>query len=254
MRRHIVPQLFSVLLTFILFKGVGICAQTAEPGPSKRASAPIQVTQGEEVTLNLKLVNIGEIALNNIEAEFVSPPAWIHRTAERTLVDIPAKSTEVTRPTTRLPFTFTVDKNAPLDISEPMVLKIFSTTPTGESQQTMQSNRFWTKAIQLVVAPRPLPSSFALLQNYPNPFNPETWIPYQLAKSAHVTIDIYNVSGRLVRHLDVGFQDAGFYVKRASAAYWDGRNDVGERVASGLYFYHLQADDAYAIRRMLILK
>jgi hypothetical protein len=133
-----------------------------------------------------------------------------------------------------------------LELSEPLVLKIFSSTSDVKLS--------WTHKIQLSVAPRPLPESFALLQNYPNPFNPETWIPYQLPAPADVTISIYDVSGRLVRHLDIGFQEAGFYLKRESAAYWDGKNNTGESVASGLYFYHLQAGDASAIRKMLILK
>ena len=99
-----------------------------------------------------------------------------------------------------------------------------------------------------------LPDKNALLPNYPNPFNPETWIPYQLAKSADVRLHIYAVNGRLVRHLDLGHQAPGMYQSRSRAAYWDGRNAVGESVASGLYFYTLTAGDFTAIRKMLIHK
>ena len=93
-----------------------------------------------------------------------------------------------------------------------------------------------------------------LLANYPNPFNPETWIPYQLSESADVSVSIYAVDGRLVRRLDLGHRVAGVYRGRSRAAYWDGRNAFGERVASGLYFYTLTAGDFTATRKMLIRK
>ena len=98
------------------------------------------------------------------------------------------------------------------------------------------------------------PQDTLLAQNFPNPFNPETWIPYQLSESTQVQIDIYNVSGHLVRSLDLGWQPVGSYMTPSSAAYWDGKNAVGERVASGIYFYTLQTSDFTATRRMVILK
>ena len=99
-----------------------------------------------------------------------------------------------------------------------------------------------------------IPKETALLRNYPNPFNPETWIPYQLAEPAEVTLTIYDINGQLVRRLALGHQTAGMYRSRSRAAYWDGRNQLGEPVASGLYFYTLTAGDFTATRRMLILK
>ena len=98
------------------------------------------------------------------------------------------------------------------------------------------------------------PKLTQLLQNYPNPFNPETWIPYQLEASADVTLHIYDASGAIVRTLDLGFKGPGFYMTRSRAAYWDGRNNMGEQVASGVYFYSLQTPDFSATRKMLILK
>ncbi len=98
------------------------------------------------------------------------------------------------------------------------------------------------------------PEDTILAQNFPNPFNPETWIPYQLSQPTEVSIQIYNVSGHLVRTLDLGWQATGSYMTPSSAAYWDGRNAVGERVASGIYFYTLQTADFTATRRMVILK
>ena len=99
-----------------------------------------------------------------------------------------------------------------------------------------------------------IPDRTELLANYPNPFNPETWIPYHLAHAADVTLTIYDSQGGVVRQLDLGYQQAGYYTDRTSAAYWDGRNASGEWVASGVYFYQLQADHFYAIRKMVILK
>ena len=98
------------------------------------------------------------------------------------------------------------------------------------------------------------PKENTLLANYPNPFNPETWIPYQLAKDADVTLHIYAVNGTLVRTLVLGYQAAGLYQNRSRAAYWDGRNAFGEPVASGVYFYTLTAGDFTATRKMLIRK
>ena len=98
------------------------------------------------------------------------------------------------------------------------------------------------------------PTQTQLLANYPNPFNPETWIPYQLAKPSDVSISIYAADGRLVRRLELGHQPVGIYESRSRAAYWDGRNTVGEPVASGLYFYTLTAGDFTATRKLLIAK
>ena len=98
------------------------------------------------------------------------------------------------------------------------------------------------------------PKETALLPNYPNPFNPETWIPYQLAQPAAVTVSIYATDGKLVRTLVLGSQSAGIYQSRSRAAYWDGRNEVGEPVASGIYFYKLTAGDFTATKKMLIRK
>ena len=105
---------------------------------------------------------------------------------------------------------------------------------------------------QLLVALTPKETE--LLANYPNPFNPETWIPYRLAEDAFVTLIIYNQTGQVVRTLDVGHRIASAYETRPKAIYWDGRNNLGESVASGVYFYHLSAGDFSATRKMAILK
>ena len=105
---------------------------------------------------------------------------------------------------------------------------------------------------QLLVTARP--EKTQLFANYPNPFNPETWIPYELATDTHVRITIYNTQGVVIRTLQFGHQSAGYYTGRDRAAYWDGRNALGEQVASGLYFYQLETDTMSSLRKMVILK
>ena len=99
-----------------------------------------------------------------------------------------------------------------------------------------------------------IPEKTLLLANYPNPFNPETWIPYHLSNATEVTISIYSVRGTLVRQLNLGHQHGGYYTDQSRAVYWDGRNEIGERVASGIYFYQLKTENASRLRKMLILK
>lgn len=109
------------------------------------------------------------------------------------------------------------------------------------------------KILEQLIA-RLLPKETVLLPNYPNPFNPETWIPYQLAAPTDVTLHIYSVDGTLVRTLELGHQSAGMYHSKNRAAHWDGRNQHGEFVASGVYFYTLTAGNFTATRKMLIPK
>ncbi|MFQ6044356.1 MAG: FlgD immunoglobulin-like domain containing protein, partial [Candidatus Poribacteria bacterium] len=99
-----------------------------------------------------------------------------------------------------------------------------------------------------------LPSQTALLPNYPNPFNPETWLPYNLAQDANVVINIYDGYGRLIRTLPQGKKSPGMYVAKDRAAYWDGKDNSGQSVASGVYFYTLQAGEFSETRKMLIVK
>ncbi len=99
-----------------------------------------------------------------------------------------------------------------------------------------------------------VPDQTVLLSNYPNPFNPDTWIPYHLGVDADVTVTIYNLRGELVRQLDLGLQEAGYYVEKSRAAYWDGTNEDGESVASGVYFLKLDAGEFTASKRMVVVK
>ena len=113
-----------------------------------------------------------------------------------------------------------------------------------------KSNIIFPSKLKTIV----IPTEFALLQNYPNPFNPETWIPFALAQNAPVTISIYDTKGQLVRTLHLGTKPAGFYLTKDKAIYWDGRDNLGEKVSSGVYYYTLQAGDFNATRKLVIVK
>ena len=96
---------------------------------------------------------------------------------------------------------------------------------------------------------KPIPDRFHLAQNYPNPFNPTTIIQYELPENIHVRLDIIDVTGRTVRQLVNGPQEAGYQSVR-----WNGRNATGQQVSAGVYFYRIQAGHYMKTRKMILLK
>ena len=151
-------------------------------------------------------------------------------------------------------------RNAAAPASDPRALAMLTAAEVGRwlaQAQTLDLTDGTTQMGVLVLEQLMAaltPEETLLLPNYPNPFNPETWIPYQLSRDAEVTLSIFDANGFMVRRLELGHQLVGYYRDRGKAVHWDGRNDVGERVASGVYFYHLAAGDISATRKMLILK
>ncbi len=136
-----------------------------------------------------------------------------------------------------------------------------ASSPISQAAQKYISGEITIEELDRILKKLGYPSVFKLLglenqllQNYPNPFNPETWIPFQLAQNASVTISVYNTKGQLIRTIALGNKQAGIYTSKSKAAYWDGRCSLGEKVASGVYFYMLQAGNFTATRRMLIVK
>ncbi len=145
-------------------------------------------------------------------------------------------------------------------IAFPDIPRYFAANHDGSVVLTRDYNIYQTQIwnIKSLLSPKLVTlgqiKEMALLTNFPNPLNPETWIPYQLAKSAHVQILIYDVSGRLVRQLNLGEKPAGRYLGRYKAAYWDGRNNLGEPVSSGVYFYTLEAGNRRITQRMSVVR
>ena len=151
------------------------------------------------------------------------------------------------------------DAAAPARLS-PDVLEMFTAATVDlwltEAKLTAKHTPRYQRGIRMLesLSAALISKETMLLANYPNPFNPETWIPYHLADASEVQIRIYDARGRVVRLLNLGHQQEGDYTSRSRAAYWDGRNDMGERVASGVYFYTLTAGDFTATRKLLIRK
>ena len=151
-----------------------------------------------------------------------------------------------------------VNRNSVVEAGDKLEIALYDehgTIVSGPFQHTVSTSEIRNAymSVQLRVGDVQ-PQKTILAQNFPNPFNPETWIPYQLSQATEVKIQIYDISGHLVRTLDLGWQARDSYMTSSSAAYWDGKNELGERVSSGIYFYTLQTADFAATRRMVILK
>jgi photosystem II stability/assembly factor-like uncharacterized protein len=133
----------------------------------------------------------------------------------------------------------------------PILRKLYESVQATDGDSSLKSevSSLIARLIQLAM---PQIAESRLMQNYPNPCNPETWIPYQLAEQGNVTIGIYSSSGQLVRTLDLGHKEVGSYASKDSAAHWDGTNEAGERVSSGLYFYVIKSGTFTATRKMII--
>ncbi|MBI1928971.1 T9SS type A sorting domain-containing protein, partial [Candidatus Poribacteria bacterium] len=148
-----------------------------------------------------------------------------------------------------------VERNVSLPVpnTEPIRRALVELETMPQSSRGVEIARRFLQA-GLMKVPEPIVTETKLLSNYPNPFNPETWIPYQLARDAEVQVTIYDIKGSLVRRLHLGHQKAGYYMDRDSAAYWDGRNEAGERVTSGVYFYTFTAGAFTETRKLEVIK
>ncbi|MBM3215720.1 hypothetical protein FJZ36_12485 [Candidatus Poribacteria bacterium] len=248
---------FGVGLITDFDAGVGPGAPTATPEmfePRLIASSDV-LRPGQEMTLKLAVDGKSDVYAGEVVVEYdpamlrvvsVTSPAGdaIEALSARKLEDgkiaIAVASVTSMDAGRLLEVTFEpADGAAKRAIGEVRVSKL----GVNESKLAALSQRFTYQAYE-----------FRLLPNYPNPFNPETWIPFELDQSSKVTINIYDVGGKLVRKLDLGHREQGMYVDKATSAHWDGRNALGEVVASGVYRYGIRTDSASAIRRMVIRK
>ena len=201
---------------------------------SASASLTVDLQEGEN-TVILQVKNIGCAQITSLRTTAAEEiPQWLEIEAPR-LVDMPL-GTEA-----ELPVLLSVEwmPDTPSEYNLHMELR------------DRMGNR-WPVHIALSLPDPPEKTRF--LGNYPNPFNPETWIPYELAEAAEVEIRVYDIKGSLVKTLDLGYKQQGFYTTKDKAAYWDGRNEVGEEVTSGVYFCQLQAGKFAAIRKMVVVR
>ena len=200
-------------------------------------AAAMTVPQGESGVVHLRIVNDGNVALKGVTALWEEVPDWV------------SPSLSAARVSARMGWGaslllgFSVHPAAPTERDVPLRFTLVD----GEGTR-------WPSVVHLTVSAAPHPDLTRVFPSYPNPFNPETWIPYQLRQAADVVVHIYDFQGTMVREIALGRQEAGWYTNRRDAAYWDGRNRLGERVASGVYIYHLQAGAYSATGRLLVEK
>jgi len=136
------------------------------------------------------------------------------------------------------------------------ILGIYPVVITGNfhDNESFEAHATITLIGTLAAPTAPLPQAFSVGPNYPNAFNPDTWVPYALPEDAYVTIDIYNAYGTNIRHLDIGHRRAGHYTTQKTAAYWNGTNELGERMPSGVYFFTFRTNAYTATGKMVMLK
>ena len=150
-----------------------------------------------------------------------------------------------------------MDYRAVVDLGDPIQVRVTDTNGDSlfEPINLTVTNADLLHAVHVVsFSPPELPDQTQLFQNYPNPFNPETWIPFELTKDSNVELTIYDVSGDPVRNLDLGFLFGGKYLSQTRAAYWNGQNQFGEAVGSGIYFYRLSTDRFSSAKKMIVVK
>ncbi|MFC1712722.1 PKD domain-containing protein [Candidatus Poribacteria bacterium] len=245
----------------VLRKAIGSAAPDASAivsggGLTTIALADMHGAAGEKITVPLEVDNTEDVAGG--QASIIYDPAvlravdvssdagilLVSSTTEAGAINIAFAGSGTLKDQTiaRIEFHILADDISPLSLQQ---VELYGPTALPLNSRSIDREfRSWT-----------MPSERdELLQNFPNPFNPETWIPYQLKEDRHVTIRIYGAAGNLVRQLDMGHKPAGLYVNRDKAAYWDGNNSAGETVASGVYFYSIQAGDFHATRKLTVLR
>ena len=202
-----------------------------------------ELEPGSKVDLELSINNKNlSSSLKEVRVEVANKPEWLTFTSSLSLVgDIGSQETKLAN------FSFEVDNEPYFNGKIELVVK------DDKENEWKKEIEISVISVSKTLSPK-ITEETKVLQNYPNPFNPETWIPFSLKEKARVTIKIYNLTGQLIRTLDLGEREAGEYTTKDKAAYWDGHNDEGEEIASGIYFYQLKAGDKVFTKKMVVLK
>ncbi len=202
-----------------------------------REAVAITVPQGESGVVHLRIVNDGDVPLDGVTARWDDVPDWVRP------VHSSARVSARVDGSASLILSFEVHPGAPPERDVPLRFTLTDSEGTR-----------WPRLVRLSVTEIARPDQTRVFPSYPNPFNPETWTPYQLSEAADVSVQVYDFHGTMVREIPLGRQEAGWYTTRREAAYWDGRNRLGERVAGGVYVYHLRAGAYSATGRLLLAK
>jgi hypothetical protein len=256
----------------ILQYSVGIISTLPAPGGALAPAATVvqaprlyssdeMVRPGETFTVSLDLdavsgIRAGEFLLEYDPALMHASNVWMDRAGEEDATAGPLLTHYEAEG--RLGISFASAR--PVDSSDSTLRIEFETNrhvPSGTTGSVRATHLRLNRSVfdpGTVLPFQIKPYSFQLMANYPNPFNPETWMPFELAADSDVIVRIYGLDGSIVRTLDLGHRPIGEHHSRDSAAYWNGRNEIGERVASGVYVYELLAGDQRAVRRMVISK
>jgi len=244
----------------ILRKVAGLGAPNKELVKSETVKIMLDTVYGkigESITVPLKVDNASILAGGDVCITYDSSVLQIagvssksdvlmaSNTSKPGLVRISFASADITCHTpaiAELKFTVIADNISPLEIKSAVLYR--SDARAVDIKKVDGKFTSWATT----------PEKSALLQNFPNPFNPETWIPYQLKEASEIKIRIYTASGELVREILFGYKPAGIYIGRDRAAYWDGKNEAGEAVASGVYFYTIKAGNFIEAKKMTIVR
>ena len=225
-------------------------------GLTSLTTLKLQGNTTDPVTFTLSLEKISDGTFKAKFPQGAPFDIWVTISLSANAMDPPRHTTFIDTGDINNLYNFSASRKANTTGAVTADINIFTDLPDDHSGYTIVKNSNLPIEVIPAVpgAPTLLPDATSFLSNYPNPFNPETWIPYHLAKPADVRLTIYDMRGVVVRELVLGHQAAGFYTNRSRAAHWDGRNDFGEKVATGIYFCTFEAGDFTATRKMLIRK
>ncbi len=216
-------------------------------GETQKSNSIPYNSKGNVISLSVE--NSADIAAKNVTVEVDNPPAWLKfDTTKISLNDVLSQKTKDAE------FTFSIERGAPVGKEQKLNFRITSTDKPALQKDANKARlsssnpviQEWTKEISITVD---APKEFHLYDNYPNPFNPTTKIAFEIPKQSEVKIVIYDILGRIVKQVADETKEAGYFEYT-----WDGRNDRGATVSSGLYFCRVSAENWHAVKKLVMTK